>query len=214
MKKLTTLLLSIVIFFTLSLNVRAEFFSDVIVTSPNGIWTDSRAYANLPAAINAVGALQRTVVIASQQSVGNITIPANVTLKFERDGAIGHTGQLTFNTKNIIADNRQIFAGGGDVDFASGTVVKSGWFADVETAINLTSDDTVTLVVTKPQTIATSYALGNNVNLRWESPGNILTVNGGVTISNIGQVESGNYQLFAGAGNFRFRDGTNLNSSW
>ena len=214
MKKIKLFLLSIMMLLTLSANARAEFFSDIIVTSPNAIWTDSRAYSNLPAAITAVGALQRTVVISSQQSVGNITIPANVTLKFERDGAIIHSGQLTFDTKNIIAENRQIMAGAGDVDFASGTEVKSGWFADFETAANLTSDDTITLIVTKAQTLTSSQALGDHVILKWETPGNILTANAGVTISNINQVESGNYQLFAGAGNFRFRDETNLNSSW
>lgn len=214
MKTLKIFLFSIVLILSITTGLRAEFFSDVIVTGTNAIWTDSRAYTNLPAAINAVGGLQRTIVIASQQSVGNMTIPANVTLKFERDGAIINSGQLTINTKNILAENRQIFAGAGDIDFASGSVLKSGWFSTFERAIDVTSDDTVTMLVTKAQTLTTTTALGNNVTLKWESPGNILTVNAGVTISNIGQVVAGNYQLFAGAGNFRFRDGTILDLSW
>jgi len=32
----------------------AEFFSDIIVTSPDGIWTDERAYSSLEDAISAV----------------------------------------------------------------------------------------------------------------------------------------------------------------
>ena len=214
MKKIKAFLLSVLMLLTLSTTAKAEFFSDVIVTGTNAIWTDSRAYANLPAAINAVGALQRTIVIASQQSVGNMTIPANVTLKFERDGAIIHSGQLTFNTRNIIAENRQILAGAGDVDFASGTTVKSSWFATFESAVDLTSDDTVTLVVTKAQTLTTSETLGNNVILKWESPGNILTANAGVIIDNIGQIEAPNCQILAGAGTFSFRDGPILNLAW
>ncbi len=215
MKTLKFFIISIAFVLSLATGVSAEFFTDVIVTSTNGIWTDSRAYSSLTAAVNAVGTtLQRTIVISSQQSVGNITIPSNITLKFERDGAIINSGQLTLNTRNIIADNRQIFAGGGDIDFVSGTKVKTGWFSTFETAVSMTSDDTVTLVVTKAQTLTTSQAFGNNVSLEWETPGNILTANTGITISNIGQVVAGNYQTFAGAGNFRFRDGTVLNLSW
>ena len=214
MKRLRILFLSIAIVLAFSFNVKAEFFSDIIASGPNGIWTDSRAYSSLNAAITAVGANQRTVKVVSPQVVTSLTVPANVTLEFERDGSITNSDQLTINTKNIVADNRQIFTGVGNIDFASGSIIKTGWFSNIETAFALTSNDTITLIVSKPQTITTSYSPGSDVSLQWEAPGNILTVNGGVTVSNIGQVIAGNYQLFAGAGNFRFRDGTNLNSSW
>jgi hypothetical protein len=214
MKKITIFIISLCLLFTLSTNIKADFFTDVIVTSSNGIWTDSRAYSNLPAAIDAVGSLQRTVAIVSQQYVGNMTVPSNVTLKFERDGAIINSGQLTFNTKNIIADNRQILAGSGDVDFASGTVVKSGWFSNIERALTVTSDDSVTIIVSKAQAIATSCSVGNNVTLKWETSGNLLTANAGVIVSNVNKIESGDYQIFAGAGDFDFIDGATLNLKW
>jgi hypothetical protein len=214
MKTLKVFLLSLILLLLLSTGVRAEFFTDVIVTSANGIWTDSRAYATLNAAVTAVGANQRTIKIVSPQVVTSLTIPSNVTLEFDRDGSITNSGQLTINTKNIIAPNRQIFTGAGNIDFANGSVIKTGWFNSIESAFALTVNDTVTLIVSKAQTITASYSPGNNVSLQWNAPGNILTVNAGVTVSNIGQVVAGNYQLFAGAGNFRFRDGTNLNSSW
>lgn len=214
MKTLKIFFLSLILLFTLSTGVNAEFFADVIVTSPNGIWTDSRAYATLNDAITAVGANQRTVVIASQQAVTALTIPSNVTLKFERDGSIANTGQLTINTKNIIAPNQQIFTGIGNIDFASGSEILTGWFSNIETAFALTANDTVTLIVSKPQTITASYSPGTNVFLKWNAPGNILTANAGITVSNIGQITAGNYQIFAGAGNFRFRDGTILNLVW
>jgi len=208
--------LLISIFITLSLfisSASAEFFSDIIVTSPNGIWTDSRAYVSLPAAIDAVGVLQRTIVIPSQQSVGNITIPSNVTLKFERDGAIIHSGKLTINTKNIIAENRQIFAGAGDIDFISGSTVKSGWFANLDKALDVTNDDTLTMVISKSETTDADMEVGDDVTLRWESPF-IITVAVADTVSNIKNIEAGNYQIFAGAGDFDFLDGTELRLSW
>lgn len=214
MKKLTTLLLALIFSLTLSLGAKAEFFTDIIVTSPNGIWTDSRAYSTLNDAIAAVGANERTITIVSPQTVSTLTVPSNVTLKFERNGSITNSGQLTINTTNIIAPNRQIFTGVGNIDFATGTIVKSGWFPNFESALALTVDDTATLKVTKPQTLTASFAVGNNVTLSWDSPGNILTANAGVTVSNIGQVNAGSFQLFAGSGDFDFRAGSVLKSSW
>jgi len=213
MKILKSLALSLLLLL-LPIQAKAEFFTDIIVTSPSGIWTDSRAYSSLNAAITAVGANQRTIVIPSQQTVTTLTVPANVTLRFERDGSIANSGQLTINTRNIKAENRQIFTGVGNIDFASGSVLKSGWFQNFESALALTNNDTVTLEVTKPQTLTASFAVGNNVKLRWTAPGNILTANAGVTISNISQPEAGKYQIFAGAGDFDFLVGSKLNLSW
>lgn len=213
MRKLNIFFLSLILIFAISTGVRAEFFSDVIVTSPNGIWTDSRAYATLNAAITAVGANQRTIVIANAHTVTALTVPANVTLKFERDGSITNSGQLTINTKNIIADDHQIFTGTGDIDFAQGTIVKSSWFNGLYNALTLTSDDIVTMLITKQETLHTSVAVGNNVILKFDSQ-LMLGAAAGITLSNIGQVEAGLYQIFSGAGNYRFRDGTILNLSW
>ncbi len=213
MRKLTTLLVALSLLFTVSA-AKAEFFSDVIVTGPNGIWTDSRAYSNLNAAITAVGASQRTVVIASPQTVTSLTVPSNVTLKFERDGAIVNSGQLTINTRNIISDDHQIFKGTGDLDFTPGTTVRLSWFHNLWNAVSMTSDDTVTLVINKPITATASCTLGNNVVLKWESPGSPITASAGVVISNIRDIDAGEYLILTGAGNFRFRDGTKLKLSW
>jgi|GEM_PF-6649861 len=214
MKQLKIFFLSLLLLITLSTGVKAEYLSDVIVTSPNGIWTDSRTYSSLGAAITAVGANQRTIVIAKPQVVAALTVPANVTLRFERDGAIANSGILTINTTSIIADNHQIFTGTGDIDFADGSIVRLSWFSNLLTALTVTADDKVTLIINKSITALASYAVGANVILRWDAPGNIITANAGVVISNINQVEAGNYQILAGAGSFRFRDGTELNLSW
>jgi len=192
----------------------AEFFPDIIVTSPNGIWTDSRAYETLNDAISAVGANERTIKIVSPQTVTALTIPSNVTLEFERDGAIVNSGQLTINTRNIRAPDRQIFTGAGDVDFADGSVVRSAWFPSLYKAINLTNDDSVTLLVTSQAHVTTTCALGNDVILKWISPNNIIQVDSGVVFSNIKNIEAGNYQIFAGLGDYDFLDGTELKLNW
>jgi len=191
----------------------AEFFRDIIITSPNGLWTDSRAYSTLNDAISAVGSNERTIKIVSPQAVTSLTIPSNITLEFTRDGSITNSGQLTLETDSIIAPNRQIFTGSGDIDFAAGSVVKSSWFANLDTALDLTNDDTLTLTITKSETTTASMVVGDNVTLRWNSPFIITSLTGHV-ISNIKNIEAGNYQLFAGAGDFDFLDGTELKLSW
>lgn len=210
--KRITLFLSLLFLF--SLTASAQYQSDIILTSPNGVWTDSRAFSTLNAAITAVGSNERTIVIASPQVVTALTVPSTVTLEFRKNGSITNSGQLTLQTKNIIAPNRQIFTGAGDIDFASGSILKTGWFSSFEESADVTSDDTVTLIVSKPQTTTTSVALGNNVILKWESPGNILTADTGDTISNIKSIDAGDYQTLAGAGTFTFVDGINLNLRW
>lgn len=212
MKKLFILIFLILTLLTSP--TQAEFLSDVIVTSSNAIWTDSRAYNTLNDAITAVGANERTIVIVNQQTVTTLTVPANVTLKFERDGSIANSAQLTINTRNIIASNRQIFTGAGDIDFATGSVIKSGWFSSFIEAVNQTSDDELTLIVSKQDYITADAAVGNSVTLKWESTRNRLIANSGFELSNISKIEAGDYQLFAGAGDFDFVDGTSLNLSW
>jgi len=208
-------ILSIILALTLfATPASAEFFPDVIVTSPNGIWTDSRAYTTLNDAIDAVGSNERTIKIVSPQTVTALTVPSNVTLDFERDGAIVNSGQLTINTRNIRSPDRQIFTGAGDVDFADGSVVRSAWFPTLYNAIDLTNDDSVTLLVTSQAHITATCALGNDVTLKWDSPNNIIQVDSGVVFSNIKNIEAGNYQIFAGLGYYDFLDGTELKLNW
>ena len=209
-KYLFSIILAVLLF---AIPSHAEFFRDVIVTSPNAIWTDSRAYNTLNDAITAVGANDREIVIVNEQIVTTLTVPSNVRLKFLRDGSIANSGQLTINTKNISADNRQIFTGTGDIDFASGSVVKSTWFSDLDEAFDVTSDDTLTMIISASATTTADMAVGNNVTLHWNSPF-IITVDAGDTVSNLKNIEAGNYQIFAGAGEFNFLAGTKLSSAW
>ncbi len=207
-------LLSLLILLIIASPASANFFPDIIVTSANGIWTDTRAFATVNAAVTAVGAVnKRTIVIPSAQVVTALTVTANITLRFERDGAIANSGQLTIQTLDIEADDHQIFIGAGDIDFAVGTVVRSTWFSDIDEALDVTSDDTLTMVIAQTETTTANLAVGNNVTLRWESPF-ILTVNAGDVLSNVRNIEAGNYQILAGAGDVDFLDGSELNLDW
>lgn len=207
---LLTLLMVLAITFPAS----ANYFPDVTITSTDGIWTDTRAYATINAAVTAIGAVdKRTIVIPNEQVVTALTVTANITLKFLRDGSIANSGQLTIQTLNIKADDHQIFTGVGDIDFASGSVVRSTWFSDIVEALDVTNDDTLTMIVAQTETTTANTAVGNNVTLRWDSPF-IITVDTGDILSNVKNIEAGNYQILAGAGDVDFLDGTELNLDW
>jgi len=215
MKKLTSFLLTLLSVLLITASTQAGFTEDIIVTSPDGIWTDSRAYSTLADTVSAIGADERTLIIAGSQVSGTLTIPSNITLDFKRGGSIANTGLLTLNTKNITAADKQIFTGSGDIDFMPGTVVRSAWFSSLYQAFIQTSNDEVTLLISGGhQTIDQSVAVGDNITLKFDSPRNRIIAAAGVELSNIGKIEAGPYQLFAGAGDFDFLSGTELRLSW
>lgn len=196
----------------------AEYFTDIIVTSPNGLWTDERAYNSLADAIDAVGSNDRIIVVASNEVVTNLTVPSNVILEFKRGGMITYSGQLSINNPTIIAGNVQIFnaTGAGEADFALGTNLRASWFEDLHEMFDQTVDNYVTCIVDRgwAANVDADCQVGNNVILKWEGPGNRIVINTGFTLSNIKNIEAGNYQLFAGSGDFDFLDGTELNLTW
>jgi len=72
----------------------------------------------------------------------------------------------------------------------------------------------LTLVISKACFVTSNCTVGDNINLKWESARNCLTANSGITVSNIKNISAGNFQLFAGAGDFDFLDGTELKLNW
>ncbi len=196
--KIKSFLISLCLIFSLSFPgvLNAEYFKDIVLTGKTGIWTDSRSYSSLTDAITAIGSSTQDVYIAKQEVVTDLVIPANIRLYFFSTGSIANTGQLTINTKDINAGNYRIFTGIGNIDFAPGSLVKSGWFNNFETALALTVNDTVTLQVTNSATLTASCALGNNVVLKWDSPGNILTIPTGITLTLSRNFDAGLYKTF------------------
>ncbi len=191
----------------------AQYLPDIIVTGTNGPWTDSRAYVSLNAAITAIGTDQRNVYIIRQENFAG-AIPANVNLHFLGDGSINATGAVTINTKSIEGPNDRIFYGASNYDFIRGSILKCAWFEDFDEAILETVDDELTLVMTRNELATITQAIGNAVTLKWESSGNSLSINTGIVVSNIKQIEAGDYKIVKGVGRFDFNNGAVLRSTW
>ncbi|MHA1806542.1 MAG: hypothetical protein ACTSX2_03080 [Candidatus Thorarchaeota archaeon] len=196
----------------------AEFFSDIIVTSPDGIWTDERAYSSLEDAISAVGSSNRTIVVASEEVVTDLTIPSNVSLDFKRGGKITYSGQLTINTTNISAPDQPIFnpTGSGEADFARGTELRSAWFNNLNEMFDQTVDNYVTVIINSgwAASVTADATVGDNVTLKWEGPGQRIVVNSGFTLSNVKNISAGSHRIFGGSGDIDFKTGSVLRTSW
>ena len=215
LNKSTNFLISIFLFLSLALPAYSAttYATDLMITKTDGIWTDSRSFSSLSVAVTNIGTLERDLYIAKSEVLTTLTIPSNIRLHFLKSGAIANSGQLTIQTTQIFAGDQQIFKGTGDIDFASGTVVRSSWFADIEETLDVTSDDTLTVVISRAETLDVSVAVGTDVTLQWNSPFQI-SVNTAIVLSNLKNIIAGNYQIFAGAGDIDFLDGSRLKLSW
>lgn len=213
-KKSTKWFVSILLLLFSFTSVHAwEYAINPVIVGTAGIYTDSRAYATLALAIADIAGLERDLYIARVETVGTLTIPANVRLHFMNVGAISVTTQLTMNTTQIFAKDVAIFAGVGDIDFIAGSVVRSSWFADFDEALDVTNDDTLTMVISEALTMDDDGEVGDDVTLRWESPLIINTDDHDLT--NIGSIEAGSYQIFAvGTNTPDFLAGSVVKSSW
>lgn len=210
MKKIIfSALLAIIVVAAIAL---AEFFPTVIVTGTDGKWTDTRAYSSIATAITAIGVNERVLIVVGEEAVTTLTIPINVQLKFLSNGSLTVATQLTLQTYDIDAGDHEIFSGAGDIDFASGSVVRSAWFDHLDRALDLTSDDTLTMVISRAETLTADAAVGTNVTLRWESP--FIITDGGFTLSGLKKIEAGTYQIFSGSNDFDFLAGSVVHSSW
>ena len=211
-KRIFTLAILLLTFASIAFS---NYFPDVILTSPNGTWLDTRVYANIDNAVAAALATgeHRDLYIVRQEITTALTLHPALTVKFFGSGSIANSGQLTINTTNIIADNRQVFTGAGDIDWIAGSVAKTSWFVDLDWALEVTNDDTMVLKVTQAETTDDDMAVGDDVTLKWDSPF-IITVDAGDTLSNVKNIEAGNYQILAGAGDVDFLDGTRFKLDW
>ena len=199
MKKLIALLVVISLVFVVAAQY-AKYFPDIIVTSVDGLWTDTRGYTDLAAAVAAIivdGTDDKNIYIVNQETqTGNLTIPSYCHLNFLQTGEIYMSaGTLTVETRSINAPDKQIFNGGGAYDFADGTVLKNVWFPTIDYVLDRTAADAVTIEVVAPQTIADDATLGTNVALRWEGPERVLTLTAGKTFTVNGGIEAGKYKI-------------------
>jgi len=207
-------ILSILLVLLMNFGAYAQVYqTDLILTKPGAVWVDSRSYNGLSSLLTAIGSDETTIYIAQQEDFTG-TIPDNVRLKFLTGGSINATGPVTINAKSIDAPNIRIFYGSGAYDFASGIELKSAWFENFDEVVSETSDDEVTIIMSQSETATTNASLGNDVVLRWDSPGNELTISSGIIISNVDKIIAGDYQIVSGDGRFDFNDGVVLKSTW
>jgi len=218
MKALTKALtfISVVLFSIISFTspANATYLRDLVMTGTDGPWTDVRSYSSISDAITAIGSSKQTLLIPTEVNCTDLTIPSNVALKFIKNGAINNSGQLTIQTKDIIADSHQIFTGSGDIDFADTTEVKASWFGSLDDAISLTNDDGVRLIIDDQYTLSSSQTLGTEVILIFPSPDSAISTNAGATLSNISNIEAGKHVILTGDGDFDFVEGSTVRSSW
>ena len=74
-----------------------------MITDLTAIWMDTRAYTDLSTVVTAIGANERTIVIAEDTNVvSNLTIPANVTLYFLKGGKITVDATFTVHFKILL----------------------------------------------------------------------------------------------------------------
>jgi len=215
MKKLLCTILTL---FALSVATPAQtqmYATDIIMVAKSGIWSDTRAYASLSAAITDIGADEQTLLISTEATCTTLTIPINVKLKFVKNGAINNSGVLTLQTRDIQADdNRQIFTGVGAIAFADGSVVNSTWFASTYEAFYQTQNDRVRVRIRGPTYLYLSVAVGDEVSIESSSRGDRLIVGTGIVLSNIGAIYADKYSLMTGAGDYDFKVGTIIKTSW
>lgn len=213
--KIRTILLTLLLL-SLSTLSSAEYLSDLILTSPDATWVDSRAYSSISDAVSTIGSSERTLLISQNENCTALTIPSNIHLYFTPLGSITNTGNLSIKSTHISASDHQIFTGTGEIDFARGTNVYSSWFSDLSSMFNLTNDNYVTCIINSgwSANVDSDCQVGDNVTLKWLGPGHRVIINPGFTLSNISKVEAGNYRIFSGSGDFDFLDGTDLNLSW
>jgi len=200
-----------------SFGANAQYAPDIILTSPDAFWLDSRAKLDLAAAVTAIGSDVRDLVIAgSESTTANLTIPSTTHVRAMRGAAI--TVQvattLLIEDLNIDAGDSQLFYGTGNVDFADGAVVRSSWFEDLDEAILETYDDKVTLVIAETDTLIYDRAIGDDVSLMWESEGALINISSGTTLSNLDTVDAGEYVIFGGTGTAVFNDIVYYKSIW
>lgn len=120
-----------------------EVTANILTTGVPSPWIDVEDYASFITAIDAIGATERTLLIASEKAVADDkTVPSNVTLKFLQGGSlnIANTKTVTING-HVEAELYQIFKGAGSVVFGLGAVegVHPHWWGAVGDEV---ADDT------------------------------------------------------------------------
>lgn len=92
---------------------------------------DSKSFADISAGIEAIGQAETVFIVSNQQRISrDITIPANITLKFVRGGSLVIDNGKTVNVQSMVqAEHSRIFNGPGTVVIKKGEVLPHWWGA-------------------------------------------------------------------------------------
>ena len=112
----------------------AEYFKDIIITSPSGIWVDNRAYDTLEDAISAIGSSDQTILISKDAIIeSDLTIGQNISLEFRNGATLFPSSGVTVTIEGSIRAGRyRIFNGQGDINITSQLVheIFPEWWKD------------------------------------------------------------------------------------
>jgi hypothetical protein len=151
---------------------------DIVLTGNDGIWVDARAYSTLSAAVTAMGASVKTLVISEAiTTTTNVTIPLQTELIFVKNGSITvDTGDtLTINTRKISAPSRQIFTVNGTLTIAGqGAHLNQEWFAGLADSIAAIGSTPLTLHFDVSVQTTTDHTFNKWTQLQFDGGGYII----------------------------------------
>ena len=124
MKKIICLTILLLLLIPANIMAQPTYHRDVIITSPGAVVTDVRAYANITAAVTAIGATRSTLLISEDETLtASVVIPATTTLKLTQGSSITLGAfDLTINGPFSLGLHQAFNdAGAGLVVFGSGS---------------------------------------------------------------------------------------------
>ncbi len=200
MKKIKLAILTLLLLLT-PLTVTAQpYLKDPIITSKDAIWVDLRSYTSLSAAITDIGATETELYISESTALtANVTIPANVRLKFKK-GAVITLGafNLTINGDNFEYDFEHFDnTGVGTLSFSQGISARVRTEAQLDAAIAASAK---LIVVADDITLTGDHDLSASGSAIDFVPDAVITTNGNaLTLGNQIPLHH-RQQLFSGSG--------------
>lgn len=151
---------------------------DIVTKSP---YVDARYYTSLSAAVTAIGTATSTLLVPNSQNItSNLTIPANITLKFIGTGMLNLSNGVTVTILGQIeAGFQKIFnnavGGMATTSFGTGQTTQkeyytawwgpdTGWSGDAQPALQA-AIDAMPLHATLKSLQCQKYLIGNTLNM-------------------------------------------------
>ncbi|GIV03938.1 MAG: hypothetical protein KatS3mg015_2768 [Fimbriimonadales bacterium] len=194
--------------------------ADLILTSPDGVWVDTRAFSGLADLVNSRGDTETFVLLAREEVVSTqLTLPQSWHLLFARGGRIrvAAGGDLSVSAASVNAPaGRQIFEidQGGILRLTTeGRKARLSWFSSMSAALAAIPSGG-TLVVDRDETLSGTLD-ASSVALEWEAAGPTLTLSAGAQLW-LNRVIAGEWPIFSGVtpAGLKPRAGSRLKAEW